>query len=66
VRAGVDKNLRDRVAEEIERFTQSLSAAEKDQTPQNLEALADAADRLMRAIGRVLIETKRALGDAKP
>jgi hypothetical protein len=65
VRDDIDKNLRDRVAEEIERFTQALSAAEKDETPQNLEALAEAADRLMRAVGRVLIETKRGLGDAK-
>lgn len=56
-------DLHDRVAEAIERFNEALSTAEKNETPENLENLADAADRLMRAVGRVLIEAKRQLGD---
>lgn len=59
----IDEALRDRVAEEIEHFNKALSAAEKDETPENLEALAETADGLMRAVGRVLIEVKRQLGD---
>jgi hypothetical protein len=57
------ESLRDRVAEEQERFNDAFSAAENGETPQNLEDLAEAADRLMRAVGRVLIEAKRQLGD---
>jgi hypothetical protein len=47
----------------MEHFNEALSAVEQDETPQNLEALAEAADRLMRAVGRVLIEAKRQLGE---
>ena len=61
---GIDEALRDRVAEEIEHFQEAFSAAEQDETPQNLETLAEAADRLMRAVGRVLIEAKRRLGES--
>jgi hypothetical protein len=60
----LSESQRDRVAEEIERFNEAFSAAEKEETPENLEDLADAADRLMRAVGRVLIDVKRELGDA--
>jgi hypothetical protein len=60
----VDETLRGRVAEEMQHFNEAFCAAEQDETTQNLEALADAADRLMRAVGRVLIEVKRQLGDA--
>ena len=56
---GIDEAPRERVAEEIEHFNEAFSAAEK-----GLEALAEAADRLMRAVGRVLIEVKRRLGAA--
>lgn len=55
----LSESLRERVAEEMGRFNEALSAAENDETPQNLEDLADAADRLMRAVGRVMIEAKR-------
>ena len=64
--ASLDESLRDRVAEEVERFNEAFSAVESDETPQNLENLAHAADRLMRAVGRVLIEAKRQLGDDDP
>jgi len=60
---GIDEALRERVAEEIERFNEAVAAAEKDETPENLEALAEAADRLMRAVGRILIEAKRQVGN---
>jgi hypothetical protein len=65
VTSGIDEDLRSRVDEEIERFNESFAAAQQDKTPENLENLADAADRLMRAVGRVLIEAKRTLGDAE-
>ena len=59
----LSESLRERVAEEIGRFNEALSAAENHETPQNLEDLAEAANRLMRAVGRVLIEVKHQLGD---
>ena len=58
----LNESLRDRVAEAIERFNEALSEAEKNERPENLENLADAADRLMRAVGRVLIDVKGQLG----
>lgn len=61
--AGMNDSLRSRVAEAIERFNEALSEAEKDETLYNLEKLAGAADRLMRAVGRILIETKGQLQD---
>jgi hypothetical protein len=60
----INKALRDRVADEMEHFKDAFSAAQQDETPQNLEALAEAADRLIRAVGRVLIEAKGQLGEA--
>jgi hypothetical protein len=60
---GLSESLRERVAEEIERFNEAFSAAEKDETPENLRDLADAGDRLMRAVAAVLIEVNRQLGD---
>lgn len=60
---GLSESLRERVAEEIERFNEAFSAAEKDETPENLKDLADAGDRLMRAVAAVLIEVNRQLGD---
>jgi hypothetical protein len=52
------ESLRDRVGDEVERFNEVFSAADKDETPENLENLVDAADRLMRAVGRGLIEVE--------
>jgi hypothetical protein len=59
----LSESLRNRIGDEVERFDEAVSAAEKDETPANLENLVDAADRLMRAIGRVLIEVKSQMGD---
>jgi hypothetical protein len=56
--AGHD-SLRNRVAEATERFDEAFSAAETEETPRTLNDLADAADALMRAVARVLIEVKR-------
>jgi hypothetical protein len=60
---GIDEDVSSRVNEEIKRFNDAFAAARQDNTPENLESLAEAADRPMRAIGRVLIEAKRWLGD---
>jgi hypothetical protein len=65
VSTGISEDLRDRVDEELKHFNEALAAVEEDETAQHLEDLAVAADRLMRAIGRVLIEAKRALGEPK-
>ena len=51
------------IAEEIERFNEAYSTVEMGATPQNLGNLVTAADRLMRAVARVLIEAKRRSGD---
>ena len=59
--SSISEDLRDRIDEELKHFNEAFAAAQQDETPQNLENLADAADRLMRAVGRVLIESKRAL-----
>ena len=59
----ISEDLRHRVDEELKHFNDAFAAAQQNDTPQNLEDLADAADRLMRAVGRVLIEAKRALGE---
>jgi len=65
VSTGISEDLRHRVDEELKDFNEALAAVQEDETPHNLENLAVAADRLMRAIGRVLIEAKRALGEPK-
>lgn len=61
---GVDQKLRERLANEIAIFNDALDAAVQSPTAKSLDALAQAADRLMRAVGRVLIEAKR--GAASP
>ena len=60
----MDESLLNRVAEATERFTDAVNAAQAEESPRRLNDLADAADRLMRAAGRVLIEAKRQLGNA--
>jgi hypothetical protein len=55
----LDEPLRQRVADEVASFDAAFSAAIKNQTAQTLEELARAANRLMRAVARVLIEAKR-------
>ena len=59
----ISEDWRKRVDEQLRHFNEALTAAQAEKTPRNLEHLADAADRLMRAVGRVLIEAKRQVGD---
>ncbi len=61
-RRGIDPNLRERVIEQIGIVTDALDAVKANPTDEALEQLRDAADKLMRALGRVLIETTRQLG----
>jgi hypothetical protein len=65
VRTFISEALHERVDEELKHFNEAFAAALKSETSQNLEDLVDAADRLMRAVVRVLIEAKRQLGDDK-
>jgi hypothetical protein len=57
----MDDCLRKRVWDATMRLDAAFRATEE--TPEKLNDLADAADQLMRAAGRVLIEAKRELGD---
>jgi hypothetical protein len=56
---GIDPDLRDRVRDEIPTLEDALEAAVADPTDENLDQLREAADKLMRALGRVLIEIAR-------
>jgi hypothetical protein len=56
---GVDPALRDRVIEQIPIVTDALEAAVADPTDDNLDGLREAADKLMRALSRVLIVIER-------
>ena len=49
----------------METFTEALEAATANPTPEALDKLREAADHLMRATGRVLIEVERLLGQAQ-
>ena len=57
---GVDPTVRDRVMEQIPIMVDALDAAVANPTSENLQRLRDETDRLMRTLGRVLIELKRA------
>lgn len=59
---GIDQDLRERVAKETAIFNDALDAAMQNPASEALDKLAQAADRLMRAVGRVLIEAKRLRG----
>ena len=59
---GIGKELRERVARETAIFNDALEAVIHDPTPEALDALSDAADRLMRAVGRVPLEAKKLRG----
>jgi hypothetical protein len=58
-RRGIDRELRQRVREESAIVTNALDAAVADPTKENLEELRASTDKLMRALGRILIEIAR-------
>jgi hypothetical protein len=55
----VSESTRDRVKAGMAAFASALDAAMADPTPEALNKLREATDRLMRAAGRVLIELDR-------
>lgn len=61
-RRGIDPSLRDRVVEHIRTVTDALDLAVANPTDEALDELHGAADQLMRALGRILIETARQRG----
>jgi hypothetical protein len=56
----VDRALRDRTAQQIETFIEALDDALVNPTPDAIDDLRESADKLMRAIARVLLELERA------
>jgi hypothetical protein len=62
---GVDPSVRDRVVEQIPIMVDALDAAVANPTSENLQRLRDETDKLMRALGRVLIELRRVRGAHK-
>jgi hypothetical protein len=52
----VDPSLHDRVVDRIERFVDALDEAAVNLEPQTIQCLNETADKLMRAIARVLLE----------
>jgi len=57
--AAVDPALRDRIMKQIPIVTDALDAAIANPTDDKLERLREETDKLMRALGRVLIEIER-------
>jgi hypothetical protein len=58
-RTALDPALRERVVGRIEPFVDALDAAVVNQEPETIENLREAADELMRAIARVMLEVGR-------
>jgi hypothetical protein len=58
-RRGIDPTTRDRVMEQIPVVTDALDAAIANPTENVLDELREATDKLMRALGRVLLEVER-------
>ncbi len=59
---GIDPSLRERVIEAIGRATDALEAASANPSDEALDELHQAADNLMRALGRVILEIERQRG----
>lgn len=55
--AKVDPALRDRIVQDAEALTDALDQAVANPAPATLDRLREAADQLMRATARVLLET---------
>ncbi len=58
-RAALDPSLRERVVGRIEPFVDALDAAAVNPEPETIDDLQEAADELMRAIARVMLELGR-------
>jgi cytochrome P450 len=58
-RAALDPSLRERVVGRIEPFVDALDEAVVDAKPETIDDLQEAADELMRAIARVMLELGR-------
>ena len=56
----LDPSVRDRVVEHIDPFVDALDEAVANPSDEALEDLRQAADELMRAIARVMIELGKA------
>jgi hypothetical protein len=56
---GIDPMVRDRIMEQIPVVTDALDAAMANPTDDVLDELREATDKLMRALGRVLLEVER-------
>jgi hypothetical protein len=56
---GIDPTVRDRVMEQIPGVADALDAAIANPTNDVLDELREATDKLMRALGRVLLEVER-------
>jgi hypothetical protein len=59
---GIDPSLRERVIDAIGRATDALEAASANPSDDTLDELHQAADNLMRALGRVILEIERQRG----
>ena len=57
----LDENLRKRLAEDSESLDRAFSDVLRDGTPLALENVEVAADRLLRAVTRVLLEVRGAI-----
>lgn len=57
--AGLGTELRNRVMSDARELADAFDAVFADARPENLDRLSNAADRLMRSAGRVMIETQR-------
>lgn len=64
--SAIDQGLHDRVVEEIRNLTEALDAEAANPGDEALDELRAAVDRLMRALGRVLIEIERRRGARQP
>jgi molecular chaperone GrpE (heat shock protein) len=58
-RAALNPSLRERVVERIEPFIDALDEAVASPKSETVEDLQKVADELMRAIARVMLETRR-------
>ena len=58
-RVGLDPSLRDRIVERIGPFIDALDEAVANPEPEMIEDVQEAANELMRAIARLMLEVGR-------